>query len=69
MRKIFLKIIDLYRYFVSPLIYPSCRFTPSCSKYTQEAINKYGVIYGSWLGVRRILRCNPWNTGGYDPLP
>ena len=69
MRYIFLKVIDLYKYCISPLLSPSCRFTPSCSQYTQEAIIKHGVIYGGWLGIRRILRCNPWNAGGYDPIP
>lgn len=45
-----------------------CRFTPTCSEYTYQAIEKYGVIKGSWLGLKRIVRCNPWNKGGYDPL-
>jgi uncharacterized protein len=69
MRYILLKAIGLYRYCISPLLSPNCRFTPSCSQYTQEVIIKHGVIYGSWLSVRRILRCNPWNAGGYDPIP
>ena len=46
-----------------------CRFHPSCSQYTYEAINKYGVFKGSWLGLKRILRCHPWNDGGFDPVP
>ena len=46
-----------------------CRFYPSCSQYTYEALRRYGVIKGSWLGIKRIVRCNPWNPGGHDPVP
>jgi uncharacterized protein len=45
-----------------------CRFSPTCSQYTYEAIERYGIIYGSWLGLIRIIRCNPWNKGGFDPV-
>lgn len=54
---------------ISALLPPRCRFVPSCSSYAAEAIEKYGFLKGSFLGVKRILRCNPWNPGGYDPVP
>ncbi|MCO5211684.1 MAG: membrane protein insertion efficiency factor YidD [Caldilinea sp.] len=47
----------------------NCRFYPTCSSYTYQAIEKYGVAKGSWMGFKRILRCNPWNKGGFDPVP
>jgi putative membrane protein insertion efficiency factor len=64
-----LGLIKLYKMTLSKVLPPSCRFYPSCSMYTYEAISKYGVIKGSWLGFKRILRCNPFNPGGYDPVP
>jgi hypothetical protein len=48
---------------------PTCRFTPSCSQYAHEVITKHGVWYGAWLSMKRVIRCNPWNPGGYDPAP
>ncbi len=69
MKKVFLGLIRFYQKNISPALPPSCRFTPSCSHYTYEAIERYGVISGGWLGLRRIARCHPWNPGGYDPVP
>jgi putative membrane protein insertion efficiency factor len=69
MSRFLVTLIKAYQYIISPFIGPSCRFIPTCSEYTIEAVNKYGVIKGFWLGIKRILRCHPWNRGGYDPLP
>lgn len=66
---ILLKIIRFYQYGISPLLGPNCRFTPTCSQYTYEAIVEHGVIKGTYLGIMRILRCNPFHKGGYDPVP
>ncbi len=69
MRAIALRMIRFYQKYISPGLPPSCRFTPSCSQYTYEAIEKYGFFKGGWMGFKRILRCNPWNAGGHDPVP
>jgi putative membrane protein insertion efficiency factor len=69
MRKILILIIRAYQYLLSPLMGPSCRFYPSCSCYAQEALERHGVIKGSWLALRRLLRCHPWHPGGVDPVP
>lgn len=68
MKKVFILLIKLYRYFISPLLPISCRFTPTCSEYAIEAMNKYGAVKGSYLAAKRILRCHPFNPGGYDPV-
>jgi len=59
--------IRVYQKTLSPLIGPVCRFYPSCSNYTIQAIRKYGPVRGGWKGLKRICRCHPWNPGGYDP--
>jgi uncharacterized protein len=64
-----LTLIRFYRRFISPGLPPSCRFQPTCSEYADEAIARYGIIKGGRLAVWRILRCNPFGTGGYDPVP
>jgi uncharacterized protein len=61
--------IEVYRKGISPLFPPSCRFVPSCSLYTADAIREFGVARGVWLGVRRILKCHPFHPGGFDPIP
>ncbi|MGB3223024.1 MAG: membrane protein insertion efficiency factor YidD [Desulforhopalus sp.] len=68
LKTIFIGFVRGYQYFISPLLPPSCRFTPTCSTYTIQAIEKYGVTRGSFLGLRRILRCHPFSRGGYDPV-
>ena len=60
--------IRFYRVFLSPLKPPTCRFYPSCSTYTLDAVNRYGVTSGLWLGVKRLARCHPWHPGGFDPV-
>ena len=69
LRKIFLLPVYFYRVFISPLTPPSCRYTPTCSQYMVEAVLKYGIFKGGWLGIKRILRCHPWGGSGYDPVP
>ena len=68
MKRLVLALISVYQRFISPFKGPSCRFRPTCSDYAREAIEKYGVLSGGWLALRRIFRCHPWNKGGYDPV-
>ena len=68
-RKAFLLPVYFYRVFISPLTPPSCRYTPTCSQYSLQAIEKYGITKGSWLALKRLGKCHPWHPGGYDPVP
>ena len=69
MKKIFILLIRFYQKFISPLFPAKCRYYPTCSQYTLEAIQEYGAIKGTYLGIKRILRCHPFHEGGYDPVP
>ena len=66
---VFLLLIKLYQYLISPLFGGSCRYTPTCSNYGVEAIKKYGPFKGLWLTAKRISRCHPWGSHGHDPVP
>jgi len=68
-RRVVMVPIRGYQKFISPALPPSCRFTPSCSQYALEAVAKYGAVRGTWLAARRLVRCHPFNPGGYDPIP
>nr|WP_255375264.1 MULTISPECIES: membrane protein insertion efficiency factor YidD [Atopobiaceae] len=69
MRSFLLLLIKGYKKYLSPLFPPSCIYEPTCSQYALEAIEKHGALKGSWLAFRRIIRCNPFHKGGYDPVP
>ena len=62
-------LVRFYQRYVSPLTPPSCRYTPTCSQYTVEALQKHGPLKGGWLALKRIASCNPWGGSGYDPVP
>ncbi|MCC5832522.1 MAG: membrane protein insertion efficiency factor YidD [Chlamydiales bacterium] len=69
MKTILIILIRLYQLCISPFLGQCCRFAPSCSEYAQEALDKHGVFKGSWLILKRLVKCGPWNGGGYDPVP
>lgn len=69
MRQFVLILIRLYQRFVSPFLPPACRFHPSCSQYLSEAVEKWGLVRGLYLGLRRLGRCHPFHPGGFDPVP
>lgn len=69
MKRVLIWLLKGYRRFISPLLPPACRFTPTCSQYALEAIGKYGALKGGYLAIRRLLRCHPFHPGGYDPVP
>lgn len=69
MRYVLAGLIRVYQRYISPFLPPSCRYRPSCSEYARQAILRYGVLRGSWLAVRRIARCHPFSSGGWDPVP
>ncbi|MFW5762493.1 MAG: membrane protein insertion efficiency factor YidD [Cyclobacteriaceae bacterium] len=69
MKWLFIGLIKLYQGAISPYFPPSCRYTPTCSHYGIEAIQKHGPFYGGWLTIKRIASCNPWGGSGYDPVP
>jgi len=69
MKAFAIAVLRVYKRFISPLLPPMCRFEPTCSMYMTQAIEKYGVGHGVWLGVRRLSRCHVFNPGGWDPVP
>src|SRR5947207_1461789 len=68
-RRTVMALIRVYQVTLAHLVFTQCRFVPSCSRYTYEAVERYGAVRGVWLGIRRILRCHPLHPGGYDPVP
>ncbi|MGH3786405.1 MAG: membrane protein insertion efficiency factor YidD [Pseudonocardiaceae bacterium] len=69
MVRLLIFVLRIYRQWISPALPPSCRFSPSCSAYAIEALSVHGVLRGSWLTARRLVRCGPWHPGGVDPVP
>ena len=69
MRALAIAVLRFYKRFISPMLPPMCRFEPTCSMYMMQAIEKHGVLRGTWLGMRRLSRCHVFNPGGWDPVP
>jgi uncharacterized protein len=69
MKYIFIFLIKIYQFLISPLFPPSCRFQPSCSNYAIVALGRFGIFKGGFLSIKRILKCHPYHPGGYDPVP
>ena len=67
--RVLIALLRVYKRFLSPMLGPRCRFTPSCSEYAMEAIARFGPLRGGWLAARRVGRCHPLHPGGYDPVP
>ena len=69
MKRILIALVKFYRSAISPYTKPSCRFSPTCSEYAMEALEKYGALKGTWLTLKRLSKCHPFHKGGYDPVP
>ncbi|MDR3157498.1 MAG: membrane protein insertion efficiency factor YidD [Zoogloeaceae bacterium] len=69
MRRFVLFLLRAYQRALSPFLGQNCRFYPGCSEYARQAVQKYGVLRGGWLAIKRLGRCHPWNSGGFDPVP
>lgn len=69
MKKIAIWVLYIYKLAVSPFLVHACRFRPTCSEYSKEAIERLGIIKGGYLGIKRIAKCHPWGKSGYDPVP
>lgn len=69
MRRVMVMTLRFYKRFLSPLLPPACRFTPTCSEYAMEAVTRFGPAHGGWMALLRLLRCHPFHPGGHDPVP